>query len=360
MSANNLSVHRGMRIWLISLCLLILGTVIVGGITRLTESGLSMVDWKPIVGAIPPLSEADWSKAFAAYQKFPQFQQVNHAMTLSEFKFIFFWEYLHRNLGRLIGVAFFVPFAVFFIRRRIPRPLMPKLLLGFVLGGLQGALGWYMVKSGLVDMPRVSHYRLAAHLSLALFIMVYLFWLTLRLWPKVRWGAAVPAAVPAAVKKASFYITGLVALQIVYGAFTAGLRAGIGFNTFPKMNGFWLPPGLDYLQPVWTNMFANPVTVQFIHRCIAWCLLAAITCFWFFARRRVVTPAQRFGVNGLMAMIVVQFLLGVMTLLHMVPVSLASMHQLGACVLLLLAVFTNFSFSRYANETFAMPVKANT
>lgn len=351
MSPQNPSIHRGMRIWLITLCCLILGTVIVGGVTRLTESGLSIVDWKPLVGAIPPLSEADWLKAFAEYQKFPQFQKVNHAMSLGEFKFIFFWEYLHRNLGRLIGLAFFVPFMMFLVLRRIPRPLMSKLILGFILGGLQGALGWYMVKSGLVDLPRVSHYRLAAHLSLALFIMVYLFWLTLRLWPKVQWGGAVPMQ----VKRFSFVLTALVALQIVYGAFTAGLRAGIGYNTFPKMNGYWLPPGWDYFQPVWTNLFENPVTVQFIHRCIAWCLLMFVTGFWLYARRKVATSAQRFGVNGLMITIVVQFLLGVLTLLHMVPVSLASLHQLGACVLLLLAVFTNFSFSSYANETFAAP-----
>lgn len=354
MSPKNPTVHRSMRVWLITLCALVLGTVFVGGVTRLTESGLSIVDWQPLIGAIPPLTSEEWDAAFVAYQQFPQFQKVNHAMTMAEFKYIFFWEYLHRNLGRLIGMAFFVPFMVFLIRRRIPRPLMPKLIVGFVLGGLQGALGWYMVKSGLVDLPRVSHYRLAAHLSLALFILVYLFWLTLRLWPKVQWGADVPTK----VRRFSYVLTALISLQIIYGAFTAGLRAGIGFNTFPKMNGFWIPPGWDYLQPVWLNLFENPVTVQFIHRCMAWCLLAAVTGFWFYARRKVTTPAQRFGVNGMLVMMGVQFLLGVMTLLYIVPVSLASMHQLGACVLLLLAVFTNFSFSRHANEVFAAPEAA--
>lgn len=333
---------RAIMIWLGVLCALILGTVVVGGITRLTESGLSITDWKPFSGAFPPISEAAWQRAFEAYKAFPQYQKVNQGMTLGDFQFIFWWEFIHRNLGRLIGLVFFFPFIYFLVRRMVSGALAKRLAVAFVLGGLQGALGWYMVKSGLVDMPRVSHYRLAAHLSLALFIMVYLFWLLLDLKGRHEQAAAVPARISLGVKA----LTGIIALQIVLGAFTAGMRAGIGYNTFPLMNGFYAPPGLFHLEPKALNFVENPVMVQFLHRNMAYVVVLGVALLWWRTRSLILDSRQKWAVRCLLSAVTIQFLLGVLTLVYIVPVSVASLHQLGACVLLLSAVFAVHSFSR--------------
>lgn len=331
---------RPIVIWLCVLCVLVFGTVLVGGITRLTESGLSITDWKPFTGAFPPTSDAAWQRAFDDYKAFPQYQKVNQGMTLGDFKFIFWWEFIHRNLGRLIGVAFFFPFVYFLWRRLVSGVLARRLAFAFVLGGLQGALGWYMVQSGLVDMPRVSHYRLTAHLSLALFILTYLFWLILDL--KVgRQRGTVPKGVRVGVK----VLTAVISLQIVLGAFTAGMRAGIGYNTFPLMNGFFAPPGLMYLDPKILNFFENPVMVQFLHRNMAYLVVLGVAALWWRTRSLALDSRQRLAVRCLVGTVAVQFLLGVLTLVLVVPVSVASMHQVGACFLLLSAVFALHSFS---------------
>jgi cytochrome c oxidase assembly protein subunit 15 len=261
-------------------------------------------------------------------------------MALAEFKRIFFWEYLHRLVGRLIGVVFFFPWVFFWAKGWISRQFAFRLLIGFFLGGLQGALGWFMVKSGLVDNPHVSHYRLAAHLMMAFGVLAYFFWIAL--------GLAAPKEIEKVRVSPGFLwaargVAGLTLVQIVYGAFTAGLRAGFGYNSFPKMNGEWIPSGFFGMEPAFLNVLENPVAVQFMHRSIGWLLLFSITLFWIFARGLKLDRRQRLGVNFLMGMIVLQFLLGVGTLLLVVPVSLASIHQLGACVLFLIALYLNHS-----------------
>lgn len=313
--------------------------VVIGGITRLTHSGLSIVEWKPIMGVIPPLTESAWMEVFEKYQRFPEYQLLNRGMQLSEFKWIFFWEYLHRLLGRMIGVVFFFPW-VFFIRRRwIDRRMSVKLWGGFLLGGLQGALGWFMVKSGLVHDPHVSHYRLAAHLLLALGVLAYFFWMVLDLRQVNDRNTESATRLLGVVR----LLTAGIVLQILYGAFTAGLRAGFGFNTFPKMNDEWFPTGFFQITPVFLNFFENPIAVQFIHRTMGWLLLIGILGLWQRSRRMALTPRQKLGVRLLTGMVLIQFFLGVTTLVWVVPVGLASMHQLGACILLLIALFLNHS-----------------
>ena len=342
--------RRPVVLWLVSVCALIVAMVSVGGITRLTGSGLSMVEWKPIMGAIPPLTDADWRDAFARYQQYPQYRILNAAMTLGGFKVIFFWEYAHRLLGRLIGVAFLVPWLVFWRRGAFGRALALRLGGGFVLGGLQGALGWFMVKSGLVDMPRVSHYRLAAHLGLALVVLSYLFWIVLDLVDATGAAAASTSTgdrgVVAGTRAGLKAILGLLAIQITYGAFVAGLHAGYGYPTFPTMNGEWVPSAFFGLEPAWRNVFENPAAVQFIHRTIAWILVGAIIAIYVVGRRAPMSPRRRSSLDVLLAMVGIQFVLGVTTVLFSVPITVAALHQLGACVLLLALLRALHAFTR--------------
>lgn len=336
---------RSILVWLASICFLVISMVVIGGITRLTHSGLSMVEWKPIVGMIPPLSEPAWQEVFQKYQQFPEYKLLNQGMTLSEFKWIFFWEYTHRLLGRLIGIVFIFPWLLFMKRGWVDRSTGFKLLGGFFLGGLQGAMGWFMVKSGLVDHPHVSHYRLAAHLILALVVLAYFFWMAAGIY----FGSnGEPHSVP--LRHSSFerflrILTGLIVLQIIYGAFTAGLKAGFGFNTFPKMNDEWFPSGFFRDSPWVLNFFENPVAVQFIHRLIGWILVTGVFSFWVYcvrSSRFSLNRLQKVGVHLLLVMVLIQFSLGVGTLLWVVPLSLASLHQLGACILFLIVLFLNY------------------
>lgn len=324
--------HRPVAIWLSATCVFILLMIMVGGITRLTDSGLSIVEWQPIMGAIPPLNEAEWLQAFEKYKQYPEYQLVKAGMSLDEFKFIFFWEYFHRLLGRLIGVVFFIPFMIFLVKGNLKTPgLKGKLFVGFVLGGLQGLMGWYMVKSGLVDRPDVSHYRLAAHFCLALLIIGYLFWIFMQLTD----AQAERRSADKAMFKFSLAFFGLVGIQIVYGAFVAGLDAGIGYNTFPLMNGQFFPRQILFLEPAWMNFFDHPPGVQFVHRILGMLVGAAAIALVVFAWKRPLDVVQKraFYLVGLLVMI--QFTLGVMTLVMKVPLTLASMHQMGACLLLL-------------------------
>jgi len=312
--------------------------VVVGGVTRLTHSGLSIVEWQPIVGTIPPLNEAQWLETFAKYQLTPEFKQVNHAMSLAEFKGIFWWEYAHRLLGRVIGLAFFVPLVGFALARKIDRPLALKLGGIFVLGGLQGALGWYMVQSGLVDDPRVSQYRLTAHLGLAFLIYAAMFWVGLDL---VRGrearsrGAGATGATASGLRRAASALAVLVFVMVLTGGLVAGIRAGFAYNTFPLMNGRVVPPEILSIAPWYLNFFNNMATVQFDHRALAWVLAFVVPWFWLAVRRAPVSPRAKAAAALLLGALGIQIALGIATLLLVVPLSLAALHQAGA-----LLVFT--------------------
>ena len=314
-------------IWLLACCALVFAMVVVGGITRLTHSGLSIVEWQPIVGAVPPLDDEAWRDTFRKYQDTPQFRQVNPHMDLDGFKRIFWWEYVHRLLGRLIGVVFLAPLLWFAARGRIPRALSWKLAGIFALGGLQGAMGWYMVQSGLGDDPRVSQYRLAAHLGLAMLIYAAMLWIALDLLvPRA-------ASTPKRSRRFAFALVALIFAMALSGAFVAGIRAGLAYNTFPLMNGHLVPPGMFVIEPWYLNLFNNIATVQFDHRAIAW--LLAILVPWFWVRTRRAAPHPRLAATLLLSALALQIALGISTLLLVVPVPLAAAHQAGA-----LLVFT--------------------
>lgn len=324
--------RRRVRTWLAYVCVLVVAMLVLGGVTRLTGSGLSIVEWRPITGAIPPLSEEDWRAAFLAYQDTPQYRLLNEGMSLAEFQRIFAWEYVHRLVGRLLGLVFVLPLGHFVLTRSIDPSHVRRLLVVLALGALQGGLGWFMVKSGLTDAPNVSHYRLAAHLTLALVVLGTLFWTWLDMSDH---DASDHDALPtrARLRFALHAVAGLLVLQIVYGAFTAGLHAGIGYNTFPMMHGRWIPPDAFALEPAWRNALENRAAVQLIHRALGALLVLSILATALLARR---APRDtRRAVQVLAVGVLVQFALGVATLILVVPVPIAALHQLGACLLLL-------------------------
>ena len=328
---------RPVAAWLFVCCALVFAMVVVGGVTRLTRSGLSITEWQPIAGTLPPLNDAAWEEAFAKYRATPEFRQVNHAMTLPEFKGIFWWEYFHRLLGRLIGVAFLIPFVGFALRRRIPPGYGWKLAGVFALGGLQGAMGWYMVQSGLVDDPRVSQFRLTAHLGLALAIFAAMLWLALSL---VRPPPAPAAnAARAALRRLARVVAATIFVMALSGGFVAGIRAGFAYNTFPLMNGALVPPEIFLLEPWWKNFFWNMATVQFDHRLIAWIIAVLVPLLWWRLRTTPdVPPGARIGGHLLLGLVAVQIALGIATLVHVVPLHLAAMHQAGAVLVLAAAL----------------------
>ncbi len=328
---------RAVAAWLLVYAALVAAMVVVGGITRLTHSGLSIAEWQPLVGALPPLSEGDWQALFDKYRETPQYRVVNRGMSLDEFKGIFWWEYVHRLLGRAIGLAFIVPLAWFWWRGRVDRALGWKLLGVFALGGLQGALGWYMVASGLVDEPRVSHLRLAAHLGLAFLILGALLWIAYDLLLPARLGAARGAVQPVRLATA---VAGLVFVQVLAGGLVAGIRAGQAYNTFPLMNGHLVPPETFMLEPWWLNFFNNMATVQLDHRLLAWLLLVLVLRLWLRVRRSGASRAARLGADVLLGLVALQFGLGVATLLAVVPVGLAAAHQGVATLVFAAALFT--------------------
>ncbi len=327
--------HRSIARWLLAVCALVFAMVVLGGVTRLTRSGLSIVEWQPLLGAIPPLTEADWLALFEKYKQTPEYQKVNLGMDLAGFKGIFWLEYLHRLLGRAIGVVFLVPFLYFLIRRQIDRPLVPKLLALFALGGLQGLLGWLMVASGLVDEPRVSPYRLTAHLGLAVIIYAYMLWVALGL----LYPGTGSATVPGGLRRKSIALAAFVFFVILTGGFVAGTRAGFAFNDWPFMFGHVVPPGMYALEPWWVNLFENVATVQFNHRLVAYLLAAGVLALWWTARRADLPGRARVGLNLLVIALVVQVALGIATLLYIVPVALAAAHQAGALALFTAALY---------------------
>ncbi len=321
------------RAWLFSIAFLVFSIVVVGGATRLTDSGLSITEWLPLLGAIPPLNEADWLEALEKYRQIPEYQLVNKGMSLEAFKFIYWWEWGHRFLGRLIGLAFFVPFLWLLMTKRLEKRLIPHLVLLFVLGGLQGALGWYMVSSGLVDRVDVSQYRLAAHLALAVAIFAYLLWTAFNVVPQER-AEAVQTSVQGAL-----IVCALIYVQIVLGAFVAGLDAGQGYNTWPKMDGAFVPSGLLIMEPMWRNFFENALTVQFVHRTFAY--VVVLVTVWHIARALRTAPEGAVQLSaGLLGLVMLlQVGLGIWTLLARVPISLGLLHQGGAIVLLGVALW---------------------
>lgn len=303
--------------------------VVLGGVTRLTGSGLSMVEWEPIMGVLPPLSDAEWQETFAKYQQYPEYKLENSHLDVEGFKGIFWLEYLHRLLGRAIGMLFGLPLLYFLVRGQIDRPLVPRLIFLFVLGGLQGLMGWYMVQSGMVDDPDVSQYRLTAHLLLAIFIYAYMLWLAFDL---LRGRSRVK--VSNGWVTGAFALMALILLTIASGGFVAGLKAGFTYNTFPLMNGRWIPDGLMLMEPAWRNLFENITTVQFNHRSLAMFVAALVIGFWWLARRRARAAQVRLALDLLLAAVALQVTLGISTLLLVVPIPLAAAHQAGAVILL--------------------------
>jgi heme a synthase len=308
------------RNWLIVVAAMIFFMIVIGALTRLTESGLSMVEWRPVTGWLPPLSDAAWQAELQKYLSSPQGRLINRGFTVAEFKEIFWLEYIHRLWGRLIGVVFAVPLAWFWLRGRLSPTLKPRLVALLVLGGLQGALGWAMVASGLIDRPAVSHYRLAGHLLLAIVIYAYTVWLILET------GRPDAARDDPRTRRATTFLIGLLLVVLTWGALMAGLRAGTAHNTFPTMSGYWIPPDLFEQSPWWINLFENPTTVQFIHRWLAKLLVVAVLVMVWRARHPEAVYAA--------AMALVQLSLGIATILTGVNIAVATLHQAGAVILL--------------------------
>ena len=331
--------------WLIICAILIFAMVILGGVTRLTGSGLSMVKWHPINGAIPPLTDQTWDQEFKHYQQSPEFQKINRHFSIQEFKQIFYFEYSHRMLGRLIGLVFLIPFLYFYFTKKIKPGLTPKLIFMFILGGLQGLLGWYMVKSGLVDNPHVSQYRLTAHLIAAILIYGFIIWTALGLYNRESTVERRISNKPG-FRKASYYLMLLLIVTILSGGFVAGLKAGLIFNTFPTMHGEWIPEGLFVLSPLYLNFFENMVLIQFDHRVLAISLASLLLVYVLVSKFHHfdTTTASSFNLIGLL--VIVQVMLGISTLLMHVPVCLASFHQAGALFLFTALLFNIHRLSR--------------
>jgi len=320
---------RGRRIvagWLFLCAALVFAIVVVGGITRLTRSGLSIVEWQPLIGVLPPLSQADWEALFAKYRETPEFRLVNFNMTLEDFKGIFWWEYIHRLLARGIGLVFLFPYLYFLLRKRLDRPLAWKLGGIFVLGALQGAMGWIMVQSGLIDDPKVNPVRLSAHLGIALAIFAAELWIAMQLLsPRVR-----------PFEKLAVFLPVVVFLMALSGGMVAGLRAGSAYQTFPLMNGHLVPPEALMLEPWWRNFLYNMATVQLVHRVFFWLLVVLAPLAWWRMRHTL-------AANALLAAFVLQGTLGILTLLLGVPVGLGAAHQGGAVLLLAAALWNAHS-----------------
>ena len=334
-TANN----KAVAMWLLVVCAMVYVMVVLGGVTRLTGSGLSMVDWKPVTGILPPIGEQEWLDEFSKYQDSPEFQKVNSQMDVHGFKSIFWLEYLHRLLGRTIGLAFLLPLLYFVSRGYIALKETPKYGLMFVLGGLQGLLGWYMVKSGLVHDPHVSQYRLTAHLIAAFGVYSLMFWVAMTL------------LFPGKVKKHDWYgksvaLTTIIIITVISGGFVAGLKAGKIYNTFPLMGEHWIPPGLTSMQPLWRNFFDNTTTVQFDHRILAIATFVLIVLFWHRIRTTDMSRRATIAVNALLHTATLQVVLGISTLLLAVPIFLGAAHQAIAMLLFTIALFIAHSLRR--------------
>lgn len=336
MAMERADADRVVQAWLASIAVLVLLMIIVGGATRLTDSGLSITEWKPILGAIPPLNEAQWLEALEKYRQIPEYQIVNKGMSLDEFKFIYWWEWGHRFLGRIIGLAFALPLAIFAWRGMLRPGALPKYLGVLALGGLQGAIGWYMVSSGLVDRIDVSHYRLALHLSVAFLILGLLVWLAMDL--RDTPGIIRSAPLPANAAAVALIIVLIVFAQVALGAFVAGLKAGLAYNTWPLMNGQFVPDDIFALSPWLINFVENAVTVQFNHRLVAYIVVALGLWHCVSILRSRASGEIRSSALLLAVGLLSQMALGIVTLLHAVPIGLGIAHQGFAAIVLAIAV----------------------
>ncbi len=329
-----ISNRKAVGAWLLTGYVMVIVMVMLGGITRLTQSGLSIVEWNVIMGTLPPAGPQAWQDAFDRYKEFPEFKILNQQMSLDEFKHIFWWEYVHRLWGRIIGIAFIIPYLIFFIRKKLNRPLQRRLWLIFALGALQALIGWYMVQSGLLDVPHVSHYRLVLHLLLAMTISGMLLWTALQvLMP----GDPTPPSLLTKWVKGALL---LVIFQIALGGLTAGLKAGFMYNTYPKMGDDWLPESAWMMPSPVMNFLENGVMVQFMHRWAAWLVLAAVLALWFRGRRMKLSPGLRSVIHSAVAVVCVQITLGIWTLLYQIPVPLGVLHQAGAFLLFSVLLLT--------------------
>lgn len=337
--------HRIIALWLLAIAAMVFAMVVLGGVTRLTHSGLSIVDWRPLTGWLPPLGEAEWERVFAQYRQFPEYQKVNAGMTLAEFKGIFWLEFMHRLWGRVIGIAFAVPFVVFLALGWFERQMVSKLVLLFVLGGLQGVLGWFMVKSGLIDRPDVSQYRLVAHFAAALVIYGALIWVALGLLTRER-----QAQASAGLGRFAAIMTGMVFVTALSGGFVAGTDAGFAYNTFPTMDDQWIPDGLFGGEAPYLSPFEDVTTIQFVHRVLAITTLIGVLALATAALRPPIAARARLAASLLAAAAVGQVTLGITTLLMFVPVALAAAHQAGAVVLFTMALWTLFELRPDSRE----------
>lgn len=326
---------RRMAIWLLFMCGLVAAMVIVGGATRLTDSGLSITEWKPVTGVVPPLTEEGWQEELQKYRQIPEYQEINYGMSLDEFKFIYWWEWGHRLLGRIIGLAFFAPMVVFIATGQARRPLALKLVGLFILGGLQGALGWYMVQSGLSERVDVSQYRLAAHLSLAVVLFGLMFWLALDLWPARRVDPPRDEKAARGLSIGAALLAAGVFAQMTLGAFVAGLRAGRTFNTWPLMDGKIFPDGYFTGTPGFNDLFETAAAVQFNHRIGAYLLVAGAVWFFLAARKTGAEARARW----LLIAVFAQMLLGIWTVVAATPISLGLLHQGGALIVFAAALY---------------------
>ncbi len=331
-SERTTTASRAIGVWLLVCCAMVLAMAVIGAITRLTESGLSIMEWAPLSGALPPLSQGEWQRLFDLYRQIPEYQEVNAGMSLAGFKTIFWWEYIHRLWGRLIGVVFALPFLWFWWRGHLDRRLTRLLLVALLLGALQGALGWFMVASGFGDRTDVSQYRLVAHLGLALVIYSYLFWLALsQLWPRPE-RCRDPAA--AGLRRGGLVLLALIGVTVVSGGFVAGLNAGLIYNTFPLMDGDLIPAGYGMLSPWFANLFENHAAVQFNHRLLAIVTVVLSLTIWLWSLRLDLSPAVQGGFALLAILALLQMALGIVTLLLVVPIWAAALHQAGAILVL--------------------------
>ncbi|MFB9053020.1 COX15/CtaA family protein [Formosa undariae] len=333
--------NKSVIYWLFSGCFLIFIMVIVGGITRLTDSGLSISNYKLLTGTIPPIGDLQWQEAFDLYQKHPEFKHYNSHFTIDDFKSIYFWEWFHRLIGRVIGLVFFFPFVYFLITKQLTKSTIKKSIVLLCLGGFQGFLGWYMVKSGLVDMPDVSHFRLAAHLTAAFLTFAATLWVALDLiYPNKKW-------VNSKYRNLIIVTYIVLLIQIIYGAFIAGLKAGLLHNHWPLMNeGKFMHPTVYVLEPFYKNLIENPSGIQFVHRMLAYVVVGLIVLLWFKSKKLRLTISQKRAINALLVLVLFQFTLGVFTLLLYVPVWLGVLHQVGAFFLLAAMTFMLHRFSK--------------
>ena len=336
--------NKSIIIWLLSGCFLVFVMVVVGGITRLTNSGLSMTDWHLVTDTFPPLTETKWEETFEKYKQFPEYQKINihNDFTISDYKFIYFWEWFHRFIGRIIGLVFIVPFVYFLIKKKIDSQTLKKcgILLG--MGAFQGFLGWFMVKSGLIDAPDVSHFRLSLHLTFAFITFAYTLWVALDLIYPERKQVIIPLRNLARITLA------VIILQIIYGGFVAGLNAGLIHNHWPLMSdGQFFHESIILEKDSWFARFTEGKSgVQFVHRTIAYFVVGLILFLTFKSKKYTISEEQKNGLNGLLIIVFIQFTLGVLTLLYSVPLWLGVTHQAMAFMLLATMTYTLHRFSK--------------